>query len=130
MISLRYAHHQSPRPLDVYVNGQVVTRQRANPNSLATFVNVAPDPTPAQLPLARCAGDCDSDTHCMPGLFCMQLDNGEHVPGCTGTRSSTSSYDYCVNIDDFEYGFTLLPTGGWDDDWHMSKPLTVNLNGE
>jgi hypothetical protein len=60
----------------------------------------------------------------------MQLDNGEHVPGCTGTRSSTSSYDYCVNIDDFEYGFTLLPTGGWDDEWHMSKPLTVNLNGE
>jgi hypothetical protein len=130
MISLRYAHHQSPRPLDVYVNGQVVIRQRANPNSLATFVNVASDPTPAQLPLARCAGDCDSDTHCMPGLFCMQLDNGEHVPGCTGTRSSTNSYDYCVDIDDFEYGFTLLPTGGWDDDWHMSKPLTVSLNGE
>ncbi len=110
------------------MNTQLVDRPPANPNSLLPFANIGNDPTAAQLPLRRCAGDCDIDAHCMPGLFCMQNNRLERVPGCSGGTQTT--HDYCVDINDFDYGFTLLPTGGWIDDWHFSKPLQVNLNGE
>lgn len=109
------------------MNAQEVVRQLVNPNSVVSFVNVASDPNSTQLPLQRCGGDCDVNTHCMPGLFCQQNNGLERVPGCNGAQNS---WDYCVDIDDFDYGFTLAPTGGWTDDWHMSKPLQVNLNGK
>ena len=109
------------------MNTQLVARPLVNPNSLRPFANVGSDPAGAQLPLQRCAGDCDNNAHCMPGLFCMQNKGLERVPGCNGTQVS---YDYCVDINDFDYGFTLLPTGGWVDDWHISKLLKVNLSGK
>ena len=108
------------------MNTQQVNITLANPNSLGSFLNVAQDPTSLQLPLQRCAGDCDINTHCMSGLFCQQNTGLERVPGCNGTQNT---WDYCVDLDDFDYGFTLLPTGGWTDDWQMSKPLQVNFNG-
>ena len=79
------------------------------------------------MPLQRCEGDCDSDDECGDGLFCMDNNNYESVPGCTGSQNK---WDYCVDIHDFDYGFTLLPTGGWDDDWHYSEPLEIDLTGE
>ena len=109
------------------MNTREVNRSLVNPNSLVSFSNIANDPNSSQLPLQRCAGDCDNNTHCMPGLFCMQNNGYERVPGCKGTQNA---WDYCVDIKDFDYGFTLLPSAGWNDDWHMSKPLRVNLTGE
>lgn len=35
-----------------------------------------------------------------------------------------------MDINDFDYGFALLPTGGSNDAWHYSKPLEVSLVGE
>jgi len=42
----------------------------------------------------ECQGDCDSDSDCVSGLRCMQLNTGDRVPGCTGTSSNNN--DYCV----------------------------------
>ena len=110
------------------MNTQLVIRRPTNPKSLRPFANIGGNPAAAELPLERCAGDCGIDADCMPGLFCMQNQGLERVPGCGGGTQAT--YDYCVDINDFDYGFTLLPTGGWNDDWHVSQPLQVNLNGE
>jgi hypothetical protein len=150
-ISLRYAHNTSPRPLSVsdivvavtlflifplsnfdailqvFVNAQQVTRQLSNPNTPINFNNIATTPTAAQLPLQRCASDCDSNADCSHGLFCMQNNGLERVPGCIGVQTT---WDYCVDIKDFDYGFTLLPTGSSDNKWHMSEPLSVTLVGE
>ena len=51
----------------------------------------------------------------------------KRVPGCSGV---TNLWKFCADINDFDYGFTLLPSGGWTEDWHVSKPLRVNLTGE
>ncbi|KAL7543207.1 hypothetical protein ACHAXR_012486, partial [Thalassiosira sp. AJA248-18] len=135
-ISLRYALDHSPLPLSVFVNTQEVLQLPSNPNTpipLNSFTTSSPLPSS----LDRCYGDCDSDVDCAAGLFCMQNNNYESVPGCSIDESITQhgdcplcqkkGTDYCVDLDDFDYGFTLTPTGGWDDDWHISKPLTVNL---
>lgn len=128
LISVRYAHdHDGSKPWNVFVNSQEIKRQDYNPNDIINFNNIGSNPT---VELGRCDGDCDSSTgDCAPGLFCMQYNNllGE-VPGCTGTRNS--GWDYCLDAADFDNGFMLLPTGGWDDDWFYSEPLTVNLTGE
>ena len=58
----------------------------------------------------------------------MQNNALESVPGCNDTQ--INAWDYCVDINDFDYGFTLLPTGGWSGDWHYSEPLEVDLTGE
>lgn len=111
------------------MNTQEVNRSLVNPNSLIPFSTIGLDPNSSQLPLQRCAGDCDIDAHCMPGLFCMR-DNPRYnrVPGCNGVTQN--QWNYCVDINDFDYGFMLLPTAGWTEDWHMSKSLRVNLTGE
>lgn len=53
-------------------------------------------------PLQECEGDCDQDSDCARGLFCLQrtqtdgidnISNGR-VPGCRGF--DTTSTDYCV----------------------------------
>jgi len=110
------------------VNAVEVLRPLTNSNTPTSFNNTSSNPGPEALPLQRCAGDCDNDDHCDDGLFCMQNNKLEAVPGCIGAQ--TSGWDYCVDISDFAYGFTLLPTGGWDDDWHYSKTLEVSLTGE
>merc|ERR1712173_228104 len=35
--------------------------------------------------LQACTGECDNDEQCAAGLLCFQRDNGETIPGCTGT---------------------------------------------
>jgi len=40
-------------------------------------------------PCQKCAGDCDLDSDCMPGLVCPNRDGGEPIPGCIGTDSSS-----------------------------------------
>ncbi|KAL7542499.1 hypothetical protein ACHAXR_011825, partial [Thalassiosira sp. AJA248-18] len=124
-ISLRYALDAAPRPLSVFVNTKEVSRQLANPNDQTTIINHGSSPAEALLPLQRCAGDCDGDSDCGDGLFCLSNSNYEAVPGCIGYRPK--GHDYCVDINDFAFGFTLLPTGGWDDDWQYSEPLEVSL---
>jgi len=131
LISLRYANDNSPRPLSVFVNRtgeeeEEVLRQLANPNPLVPLNNTASNPGPEFMPLKRCQGDCDNDNDCGDGLFCMQHNGNEDVPGCNETKNS--GWDYCLDVNDFDYGFTLLPTGGWTDDWHYSKHLQVTLS--
>ena len=134
-ISLRAAVDYGPRPLSVFVNDQEVKQQLSNPNTplpLNSITSASPLPSS----LARCDGDCDKDTDCMPGLFCMQNTGYETVPGCSVDEGAScpscqkKGWDYCADINDFDYGFTVLPTGGSDGDWHMIKPLKVNLIGE
>lgn len=75
-------------------------------------------------------GDCDNDDHCADGLFCMQNDGLEEIPGCSrpdSSGNSRSGQDFCVDFADFtSVGF--LPTGGTSDDWHYAEPIEVNLN--
>jgi len=48
-------------------------------------------------PLEMCKGDCDSDDHCGPGLYCFQRHaGGDPVPGCLGGEDDQSTADYCV----------------------------------
>jgi len=108
------------------VNTQQVSRP-SNPNTQKPLTYLGGTPSDFY-PLQRCEGDCDNDGHCENGLFCMQRDGNEPIPGCSG--SAVFDKDYCVDVDDFELGFMLLPTGGWDADWHYSEPLLVSLNGE
>ncbi|KAL7542550.1 hypothetical protein ACHAXR_011864 [Thalassiosira sp. AJA248-18] len=126
LISLRYANHYTPRPLNVFVNTQEVLNPPANPNPVLPF-NSIDNQGPEHLPLQRCDGRCSSyDDHCGDGLYCIEPNHYEAVPGCNGTKLHW--YGYCVDVNDFDNGFTLLPTGGWTDDWHYSEPLEVNLN--
>lgn len=132
-ISLRYAVDYTPRPLSVFVNNQEVKQRPSNPNTPIP-VNSITSSTPLPSSLERCDGDCDTDSDCQPGLFCMQNSYLETVPGCSIDVDSDcplcqkKGYDYCVALEDFDYGFTLTPTGGGTNDWHMSKPLKVNLS--
>ena len=96
-----------------------------NPNPTIPVNSISKNPP---YPLQRCAGDCDHDGHCDDGLFCMSRDGNEPIPGCTG--SAENSWDYCADSSDFNFGFMLLPTGGWDDNWQYSEPLEVSLIGE
>jgi uncharacterized protein (DUF1501 family) len=133
LISIRYAHDDSNynhKPWNVFVNAQEIERQSGyNPNPIIPFDNTAgndPQNSNPDVQLGRCSGDCDSSSHCAPGLYCAQFDALEEGhPGCTGTRNS--GWDFCLDPADMGSGFVLLPTGGWDDDWHYSEPLTVNL---
>jgi len=119
LISLRYAHDNSPRPLSVYVNEEEIIRQLENPNPTMPLNNIGRNPANQS---DRCSGDCDKDDHCGAGLHCHK---DKVVPGCSGT--ARNGWDYCVDINDFDYGFTLSPTGGWTDDWLVSAPLQVDL---
>ena len=47
--------------------------------------------------LERCYGECDNDDHCRFGLECFQRDNGEEIPGCSGSGSG-GDWDYCVSV--------------------------------
>lgn len=114
--------------LQVFVNDTEVFRPLDNANNVTSVNNIAGNPGSEFMPLQRCEGDCDDDSDCDSGLFCLQHNNMEALPGCSGSRNS--AWDYCVDLSDFDYGFTLLPTGGWDDDWHVSSKLPVDLNGE
>ena len=43
---------------------------------------------------SKLARDCDSDSHCGTGLYCMRRDADEPIPDCPG--QAISGYDYCV----------------------------------
>lgn len=58
-----------------------------------TIVDVAIDPSD---PLDCCEGDCDSDSDCLPGLYCTFRDGDEPVSDCQG--NPTSGWDYCTQI--------------------------------
>jgi hypothetical protein len=47
---------------------------------------------------AKCAGDCDRDTDCLPGLHCFQRSNFAKVTGCaTGGAHDVRHYDFCYD---------------------------------
>ena len=96
-----------PILFQVFVNSQEVRRQLDDDANLIIPIDSIANTPP--YPLDRCAGDCDYDGHCAPGLFCMMNNRQEAVPGCSGTTNS--GWDYCADINDFDYGFNLLPTG-------------------
>ena len=52
---------------------------------------------PPPLPLGMCEGDCDRDSDCAEGLFCLFKTNGiaQDVPGCEGNDSTST--DFCVD---------------------------------
>lgn len=110
------------------MNSQEVSRKldiNANPIIKVNSIGSNPDG-----PLQRCEGSCgNNDKKCADGLFCMVNTGHETIPGCKG--NANLGWDYCVDINDFtNYGFTLLSTGGWNEDWHISQPLEINLKGE
>ena len=41
-----------------------------------------------------CQGDCYDDDECEEGLVCLERDEGQGVPGCSGTSLDKNSY--CV----------------------------------
>lgn len=50
------------------------------------------------VPLGECAGDCDTDEDCGPGLYCYQRNSPyQDVPGCLGGNEDPSLTDYCVS---------------------------------
>merc|ERR1740124_676600 len=55
-------------------------------------------------PLNECAGDCDENSDCIPGLICFQRSRirTDTVPGCKG--NSTNDVDYCIRVP------TMVPT--------------------
>jgi hypothetical protein len=64
LVSFRYALDTSPRPLSLFVNGQVVNRKQANPTIPIDYIDGNPT---AFYPLGRCQGDCDDDSQCATG---------------------------------------------------------------
>ena len=46
--------------------------------------------------LQACIGECDDDIQCAAGLKCFQRENGEHIPGCSGTGAHPG-WDYCYD---------------------------------
>ena len=46
--------------------------------------------------LQACTGECDADDQCAKGLVCFQRENGETIPGCTGSGSG-DTWDYCYD---------------------------------
>lgn len=49
------------------------------------------------VPLGECAGDCDVDEDCGPGMYCYQRNSAyESVPGCLGGDADPSLTDYCT----------------------------------
>merc|ERR1711907_188955 len=48
--------------------------------------------------LQACIGECDADDQCGDGLICYQRENGEDIPGCTGSGEG-DTWDYCYNPD-------------------------------
>jgi len=53
---------------------------------------------PNPCPLQECAGDCDSDDDCAPGLFCYHRADWSisTIPGCIGR--AYSNFDYCLKL--------------------------------
>ena len=65
-------------------------------NSYPVLKIVGDNGSPASaFPLGVCEGDCDKDSQCQPGLYCMQRGANEAVPGCSG--SGESGKDYCYS---------------------------------
>ena len=69
----------------------------------STFRRSSVDPIPLSgrningFNLARCTGDCDSDTDCLGGLKCFQRSYGDPIPGCTG-NGADDDWDYCYGM--------------------------------
>ena len=60
--------------------------------------------------MGQCAGDCDTDAHCAPGLKCYQRDRtGLPVWGCGG--ETVGSQDYCYDPHVYRHADTLLGKG-------------------
>lgn len=117
--------------IQLLVNGQKIV-QVPPPNLPANATFYGGSPSSDKFPLQRCEGDCDSDSQCDFGLVCQQRNADQYVPGCLGTEGYNAE-DFCIDPQDVEYELTspmvaTLPTGGWEDDWHLSNEIKVNLN--
>lgn len=133
LISVRYAIDTWSRWMDISVNEEKVVGEATSTQANINNIDSEPETNfPELLPLQRCQGDCDNDSHCADGLFCLQRTTAtQSVPGCLGEPDS--DWDYCMgSIPDIraEYGLVFTPTGGWNEDWHYTDQLQVNLIGE
>lgn len=133
LISVRYAIDTWSRWMDISVNEEKVVGEATSTQANINNIDSEPETNfPELLPLQRCQGDCDNDSHCADGLFCLQRTTAtQSVPGCLGEPDS--DWDYCMgSIPDIraEYGLVFTPTGGWNQDWHYTDQLQVNLIGE
>jgi hypothetical protein len=45
-------------------------------------------------PLGECEGDCNTNKDCSGNLICLQRNNGENIPGCTGKVNKRG--DFCI----------------------------------
>mmetsp|Transcript_20978 Transcript_20978/g.51558 ORF Transcript_20978/g.51558 Transcript_20978/m.51558 type:complete len:269 (+) Transcript_20978:914-1720(+) len=64
------------------------------PSNQLVLLGISRTPSSAY-PLRRCAGDCDTDADCASGLFCLERNGSEGVPGCIG--SGQPQFDYCYS---------------------------------
>ena len=77
------------------------------------IVNYGWSPPLIRRPLQLCAGDCDLDFDCAPGLVCFQRYLPyQAVPGCSGGDGDETLTDYCVpaNALGNNNGLQLPPT--------------------
>ena len=44
-----------------------------------------------------CEGDCNSDSDCAPGLYCLQRYGASLIPGCAGAGPA-AGWDYCMPL--------------------------------
>jgi hypothetical protein len=63
-----------------------------------TMNNVGVDGCSSKNPCEACAGDCDNDSDCAPGLKCFQRSGSKpsDILGCPKTGQK-SGWDYCYN---------------------------------
>ena len=63
-------------------------------------------PSSANLPLAECEGDCDSDAHCQGELVCFQKSSTFPPPPGCAPNNFAAGHDFCIRPDAFWHRIT------------------------
>ena len=63
-------------------------------------------PSSANLPLAECEGDCDSDAHCQGELVCFQKSSTFPPPPGCAPNNYAAGHDFCIRPDAFWHRIT------------------------
>jgi hypothetical protein len=113
---------QSPTKKPTHSSAQRLTQSQSDdPDSLSGFelVNFGENLPPNRLPLDICQGDCDNHRDCAKGLYCLQREPFQEVPGCVTGESDATATSYCAEAEPGR----LVDYGG-------TPPLTHSSLGE